>query len=206
MSGWDPGWAQVEAVGTVASALILFVAAIVAFFQVRAVRQSDSLNTLLTTVERLQSSEMKFAREALDKLRENRGNQQFVADVAAKRGDPYQQRKLAQPFFSLWEAIGILVKRKLLDKELVMDQYALTILDHWLVLAPYVAATRFQIKDDTAHENFELLASYAIELQGKSMIPKGHPLLCRIASMASEPTSNPAGSSSLLTSTTSEKP
>lgn len=74
-----------------------------------------------------------------------------------------------------FENVGVLVRRKLIDRDLVWNIYSYDVPRYWLALFDYVQAAR-NVYDPSLYEEFENLAKW---LRSKKRSPMGTPLVYR---------------------------
>ncbi len=165
---------SLEVLNTVASLLtvaIVSATAIAALIQLRHLRATNLINSMLNIGENINSAAYN---EALDFVRRNL--QAALADPAFRDYETALSRSLAPPevsprYVSLrrsailvgntYEELGYLVKSGLVDRALFLDRYCWKILAAWKCLESYTAFGRDVMGTNKAWELFEYLTVLA---------------------------------------------
>lgn len=166
---------SLELVNTLASLgtfVVIAVTAFAALIQLRHMRASNQLAGLLHTAVVFEDPE--FQRK-LARLRD---------EFPAKLKDPTFLDELRQPgsisrashpelaIADLWEQTGVYIKYGLVSEEAFIDLAGTTVLGMWNTMVEIVKIRR-EVAGDAYYENFEYLASRAIEWQKKH--PNSYP-------------------------------
>jgi hypothetical protein len=151
----SPSW--LSAIAALATFLVVLISAIAALIQLRHMRNGNQIAILTGLGERVDSREFTAA-------------SQFVAEEVPRRlSDPAGATTLANmpPFVgdnaaileiaNFWEMVGLLIKRGMLDEDLVCDVFAQRIDLHWNALSPIVTTVRADANQGV-WGNFEYLS------------------------------------------------
>jgi len=167
-------WNTIATTGTM---LVISVTAIAAFIQLRHMRGGNQISAMTELRERLESPEYQ------DALR-------FVVEELPKRmTDPNLKTELRKnPFVgeyraigavaNVHEAIGLFVRRGVIDKHSACSLWGWQAKTGWDALAPIVAFVRENDKSDAIWENFEyiaVLSNQFIDRYPNGEYPKGTP-------------------------------
>lgn len=161
----------VNTFGTLLTVAIIAATAIAAMVQLRHLRAGNQINAMLTI------GESYFGREFMDavfvisnKLASALADPHFRDfEVAMRRGTPVPElsseslevRRAALLVCNTHEEIGTLVKRGVIDRAIFLETRYSMILSQWARLGDFIAFRRDVEQDDSAWENFELLAVWS---------------------------------------------
>jgi hypothetical protein len=137
---WSAIGAGSAAIGTV----VVSLAAIYAYMQVREAKASRTLGAMITIYEQYQSLDSRLARATL-----------YRGDDLTKYSD--EELEPIRRLLSQFELLGILVEHSLLDFELVANVFD-DVPIMWRLLQPYILDRRERRKNPRRAIYFELLA------------------------------------------------
>jgi hypothetical protein len=66
-----------------------------------------------------------------------------------------------------YENLAIMVRRRLLDRDLVRNMFSIDVRSYWMALRPYVAHMRASFRDECFFEEFEWLNDYFVDLESR---------------------------------------
>jgi hypothetical protein len=157
----------INAVAGLATVTIVAVTAVAALIQLRHLRAGNQISALLSVGEKIDS------REFVDALaRVNRDLEAALADPEFRAYEIAIYRRLPPPkvdsryvdlhracvlIGNTFELLGVLVKHRIIDREIFVDQYCGVILGAWKLLAKRTALER-AAGDPNVLEYFEYLA------------------------------------------------
>lgn len=160
----------VNAVASVFTAVVIGATAIAAIIQLRHLRMSNQITALLTVHAELDAKDFRDAerlvRNEFPEILEDEG---FCAYFIAilKDQEPVESsryvgaRHAARIVANTYENLGVLVKRGIIDRSLLLDVYAYVVASVWGDLGGFVAIVRTALREKTLYVNFEYLASIA---------------------------------------------
>jgi len=158
----------VNALAAIGTFVVIAVTAVAALVQLRHMRSSNQLAGLLQTVNVFRDPDFQHKLSWLrDEFPQKVKDPSFVAQLrhpgAVSRAD-HPELAIAD----LWEQTGVYIKYGLVSEEAFMDLAGHSVLSAWEDVAEAIKIRR-EIAGDAAYENFEYLASRAIEWK------KAHP-------------------------------
>lgn len=165
--------------------IVIAATAIAALIQLRHLRSGNQINAMLTIGEDFYGAEFMDAifliSYKLASALEDPNFRDF--EVAVRRGAPLPElsselrevRKAVLLVCNTHDEIGLLVKRGVIDRATFLESRHSGILSQWARLENFIAFRREIEQDDTAWENFELLAVWSEDWarQRISGYPKG---------------------------------
>jgi Domain of unknown function (DUF4760) len=125
-------WSAVGALSAAMGTLIVAVAAVYAYLQVREAKLARNVETMLTAYQQYQTQELKDIRRRL--------YDHDLGDLSQLRGSSEQQA--LDDLLGLMELLAILIERKILDFDLVAVTYPHSIVRVWEEARPYVVKRR----------------------------------------------------------------
>jgi hypothetical protein len=154
----SPEW--LTAVGTLGTFVVIAASAIAALLQLRHMRATNQLSAITELFEIFESPEFQDARRFI-------GHElpQMFADpanrrLALQRPVPAQLER-ARMVLGFFENVGSLVKRGIIDADLLCDLWAPIIIMSWDRLSSWARSSREAHGNQSLYENFEYLAVLA---------------------------------------------
>ncbi len=144
---------------TLGTFLVIAATAIAALVQLRHMRGSNQITVLNELRETKETLEFEEARQFTGKLPELMCDPAFRYQLANRSVRTDERASKIGRLGNYYEAMGILVKTGLVEKDLVLDFWSGGVLADWERLAPVAAVMRRQ--DDAVWENFEYLTVLA---------------------------------------------
>ncbi len=164
-------WNTLASFGTF---VVIAITAIAALVQLRHVRSS---NQIVAFNELRESSETQEFRQAehfvttqFEALMEDPEFRSQILNASARTQEMQDRIMMVRHLAGYFEAMGAMVKKNLIDGNLVFDLYNTRILRYWYILAASTAAVRSR-NGLQVYENFEYLAAAAEEWRKR--YPKG---------------------------------
>lgn len=159
----------VGALANVATLVVILVTAGAAFVQLRHMRNANQIVAFIHIRDLLESAEFRTA-------------QAFIYHEFPKRlADPHERKRalIAPPIDeyaalakvgNVMEGLGLLVKRGMVDADLVCDYWAILVVRNWRTMAPSLFRARRDLETDALWENFEYLAVICEEYRNRHPI------------------------------------
>ena len=147
----------INSLASVGTFAVIAASAIAAMIQLRHVRASNQIALMTKLLETLQSADFVDARrfiayELADAL-------QDPQTVEILRTPPFAGRMRALGILgNFFESVGQYVRRGMLDREMLFENWGAIIVATWVQLAPALAIMRDEPSGDDIWENFEFLA------------------------------------------------
>jgi hypothetical protein len=160
----------VNAIASVITAVVIGATAIAAIIQLRHLRMNNQITALLAVqaefdAEAFRDAEALMRREFPEILEDEGFCAYFIAilkDEQPIEGAGYVAARLAARLVAnTYENLGVLVKRGIIDRSLLLDVYAYIVASAWDDLEGFVAIIRSLTGEQTLYVNFEYLASIA---------------------------------------------
>ena len=171
--------------GTLTTVVIVGATAIAALVQLRHLQAANRINALMSVVSALESETVAdaatLARQKLAGATDDPTFREFVvARAPGKRlpdvkPDISYSAAAARTVCNSYEELGILVKRRLVDADVVLDRYNFAVLGTWKAAEPFIGLVRDAIGRDDIWENFEYLTVLSEDWikQHPSSYPRG---------------------------------
>jgi hypothetical protein len=160
----------ISAIASVVTAVVIGATAVAAIIQLRHLRMNNQITALLAVQAEINAKDFRDAeflmRKEFPEILEDHG---FCAYLIAilKDQEPtenlrYAGARLAARFVAnTYENLGVLVKRGIIDRSLLLDVYSFIIANAWNDLQGWVAIIRSLTGEQTLYVNFEYIASIA---------------------------------------------
>jgi hypothetical protein len=151
----------VTAIATAGTFLVIAASATAALMQIRHMRSSNQIAAVSEFREALESPEfsdiLNFAIwEVPHRLSDPSAREAMLARDWS--GVPPEFRRLSK-IANLFEYMGLLVKNKIIEADLVCDMWGYTVRRCWNALGPIIANRRAMLGNPAINENFEYLAA-----------------------------------------------
>jgi hypothetical protein len=158
--------------GTLLTVAIIAATAIAAIIQLRHMRAGNQINAVLTIGENYYGREFMDAAYLMYRELPERSGGSRIFEISKRQFEevPGHQssapellevRKAALLVCNTHDELGVLVKRGAVDKAMFLESRSSMILNQWARLENFVAFRREVEKNDSAWENFELLAVWS---------------------------------------------
>lgn len=152
----------VNALAAVGTFVVIAVTAIAAIVQLRHLRSGNQLAALLQTVNVFESPEFQQKLTWLrDEFPVKMKDPTFLAELR-ESGAISRVKHPELTIADLWEQTGVYIKHGFVSEEAFMDLAGHTVLSAWRSVSDVIRIRR-EVAGDAAYENFEYLASRAIE-------------------------------------------
>ena len=158
----------VNAIASVATAVVIGATAIAAMIQLRHLRMNNQITALLAVQAEFDAKDFRDA-EALMRRKfpalsdDTEFCEYFIAlikDQTPVENSQYEEARHATRLVArMYENLGVLVKRGIIDASLILDVYSFTVTSAWSDLEGLVALMRAGTGEEKLLENFEYLAS-----------------------------------------------
>jgi hypothetical protein len=143
-------------IATVSSMVAFWVTALFILYQIRHMNRSRNLEVTMRMFEWSESNRM---REAMRWV-----TTQF--DLGAFLKQPESERsEYPGMIVAFFEQAGIMVQKKLVNEDVVIDHLALSALNSWKQLQPLIAHWRELMKDERVGEHFEYIYRRALNYE-----------------------------------------
>jgi Domain of unknown function (DUF4760) len=169
----------VDTLATFGTFLVIAATAIAAVIQLRHARSSNAiaaLNELRETMETADFQEAQhFVVAELPERAEDPAFRYQFAQPSARTDEMRPLIRKANTIGNFFEAMGLLVKAGLVDRDLTLEQWSAVIVDNWDALADVIPITRRK-QGDSVWENFEYLTVLSLDFQAahaKGTYPPG---------------------------------
>jgi hypothetical protein len=151
----SPEW--LTAIGTMGTFVVISASAVAALLQLRHMRATNQLAAITELFEVFESPAFQDARRFV-----NRELPQLLEDpenrkLALVRPIP-KQFEQARMIFGFFENVGTLVKRGIIDADLLCDLWSPIIIGSWQRLSSWALSSRTAHRNEGLYENFEYLA------------------------------------------------
>jgi hypothetical protein len=170
-------WEAISACAAVATFFVIAASAIAAVVQLRHLRLSNQISTMLE-YERLLLDEsfLEKRSELAERMDDWVRDPQLLDRIAARSGREY---RVVTSVANVFENMGSMVRYGMLDREVTLALWAHLAFVSWENLAPITALIRKRVGTDALWENFEYLASLskAWMAQDRSTYPRDAPRL-----------------------------
>jgi Domain of unknown function (DUF4760) len=154
--------------GTLLTVAIVAATAIAALVQLRHLRAGNQINAMLAIGEELSSKNFvdatRLVRQKFEATLDDPLFRDHIIASARNQSQPdlksdYADMQRATVMVANgYEQLGILVKRGVVDKDMLLDAYAWVILANWKKMEPGLALSREVTGSNAIWENFEYLA------------------------------------------------
>ena len=151
----SPEW--LTAIGTIGTFVVIAASAIAALMQLRHMRATNQLSAITELFEDLESPAFqearRFVNRQLPELLEDPENRRLALErpIPAK----FEQARM---IFGFFENVGTLVKRGIVDADLLCDLWSPIIVSTWDRLSSWALSSRAVHHNPSLYENFEYLA------------------------------------------------
>lgn len=170
-------WEAISACAAVGTFFVIAASAIAAVVQLRHLRLSNQISTMLE-YERLLLDEsfLEKRSELTERMDEWVRDPRLLERIAARTGREY---RVITSVANVFENMGSMVRYGMLDREVTLALWSHLASVTWETLAPITALVRERIGTDALWENFEYLASLskAWIAQDRSTYPRDVPRL-----------------------------
>lgn len=162
-------WEALTAIGTLVTAMIIGVTAVVAVYQIRHLRAATQLESYLDLMREATSAEMAAWTDYVETvLPRQMQDEAYRRELSDGRVDFKTHRELSLGAF--WEKIGALVHYKLIESDALIDFVAEVCPYHWTLLRD-VAVLRRE-RNPMIWERFEELAQICEQhMRGRGVLP-----------------------------------
>ena len=154
----SPEW--LTAIGTLGTFVVIAASAVAALVQLRHMRSSNQLAALSELFDVFESSAFQDARRFI-----NHEFSQLLEDPENRRralqrpvSQQFERVRLVAGFF---ENVGVLVKRGIIDRDILCDLWATIIIGTWDRLSSWIVSGRTNSGNPALWENFEYLTAIA---------------------------------------------
>ena len=146
-------WNMVIAIATAFMALVILITAIFAIFQLREVVMSRKVSAFISVCQYLQKEDARKARDILIK-------------VLGKDFKDWSKEEIeaAEKSCSTYDIAGIMVSKKLIEKDLILDEWRNSIIKCWEAAKPMIIEYRKDRGEDF-WDDFEKLYEMAIKIE-----------------------------------------
>ena len=171
--------------GTLTTVVIVGATAIAALVQLRHLQAANRINALMGVFSELETESVGDAaaltRQKLAGAIDDPTFREFVVARARGKRLPDVKREVsdlaaaARLICNSYEELGILVKRRLVDADVVLDRYNFAVLGTWKAAEHFIGLVREAIGRDDIWENFEYLTVLSEDwiAQHPSSYPRG---------------------------------
>ena len=158
----------INATASVVTAVVIGATAIAAIIQLRHMRANNQITALLAVQAEFDAKDFRDAearmRKEFPEILEDEGFcSYFIAilkDQEAAEDARYDEvRRAARLVANTYENLGVLTKRGIIDRSLVLEAYSFIVVNAWDDLEGFVAMIRAATGERTIYENFEYLAA-----------------------------------------------
>ena len=158
----------INAIASVVTAVVIGATAIAAIIQLRHMRANNQITALLAVqaefdAKDFRDAEARMRREFPEILEEPGFCKYFIAllkDQEPVENPRYDEvRRAARLVANTYENLGVLTKRGIIDRALVLEAYSFIVANAWSDLEGLVAIIRVGTGEQTLFENFEYLAA-----------------------------------------------
>lgn len=160
----------VNAIASVFTAVVIGATAVAAIIQLRHLRMNNQITALLAVQAEFDAKDFREAERLVRKefpaILEDEGFCAYFIAVL-KDEEPVESsryvgaRYAARIVANTYENLGVLAKRGIVDRNILLDVYAYIITSAWDDLEGFVALVRLLTGEQTLYINFEYLASIA---------------------------------------------
>lgn len=171
----SPEW--LTAIGTLGTFVVIAASAIAALMQLRHMRATNQLSAITELFEIFESPEFhdarRFVSQELPDLFKVPQNRKLALQSPVP--EQFQKARMVLGFF---ENVGSLVKRGIIEPDLLCDLWAPVIVTSWERFASWVLSSREARGNQSLYENFEYLAVLSqqhIDSHPAGNYPKGTP-------------------------------
>lgn len=171
----SPEW--LTAIGTIGTFVVIAASAVAALMQLRHMRATNQLSAITELFEVFESPAFqearRFVNRELPEMLEDPENRKLALErpIPAK----FEQARM---IFGFFENVGTLVKRGIIDDDLLCDLWSPIIISSWGRLSSWVLSSRANANNPALYENFEYLAVIAqqwMDAHPAGAYPKGLP-------------------------------
>jgi len=160
----------VSAIASLVTAVVIAATAIAAIIQLRHMRTNNQIAAFLAVRSEFDSDAYRNAssivRREFPAIWEDAGFCAYMIAILTDR-EPIEKARYIEARFAArlvsntHENLGVLIKSRLVDKDLFLDVYSFTVVSMWDDVQGFVALVRALINEPALYENFEYLASIA---------------------------------------------
>ena len=141
----------VSLICTILANVVVVVSVILIIWQLVEARRATQAQAYSFVVERLQDEEVRDARRIVFKKLKEKPLENWTEE----------ERKTAEKVCHTYDAVGIMVRHKLLPREIVIDSWGNSLLHSWDILAPLVENYRQEFDAIETWDDYQWLASEA---------------------------------------------
>jgi hypothetical protein len=168
----------ISAFAAVGTFFVISASAIAAVVQLRHLRMSNQISTMLE-YERLLLDEgfLEKRTELVERVGDWAGDREVLERIATGAGREY---RVVSSVANVFENMGSMVRYGMLDREVSLSLWAHLAFSTWETLAPLTAMIRERIRNDAIWENFEYFAALSkeyVERHRTAAYPKEVPRL-----------------------------
>jgi hypothetical protein len=168
----------ISAFAAVGTFFVIAASAIAAIVQLRHLRMSNQISTMLE-YERLLLDEcfLEKRTELVERVGDWVGDREILERIVTRAGREY---RVVSSVANVFENMGSMVRYGMLDREVSLSLWAHLAFSTWETLAPLTATIRARIGTDAIWENFEYFAALSteyIEQHRTTTYPKDVPRL-----------------------------
>ena len=154
----SPEW--LTAIGTLGTFVVIAASAMAALVQLRHMRASNQLSAITELFEIFESPAFQDARRFVNhefpQLMQDPENRKRAMEAPIPK--EFEQARMILGFF---ENVGTLVKRGIIDADILFDLWSPIIIGLWQRLSGFVVSTRALRGNPALYENFEYLTARA---------------------------------------------
>jgi hypothetical protein len=143
---------------TVSSMVAFWVTALFILYQIRHMNRARNLEVTMRMFEWSESNRM---REAMRWV-----TTQFALDTYLKQPES-ERSEYPGMLVAFFEQAGIMIQKKLVNEDIVIDHLAISVLSAWQRLQPLVEHWRTQMRDDRVGEHFEYIYQRALSYEAR---------------------------------------
>lgn len=158
-------WMLLASIG---SMLAFWATALFILYQIRHMQAARNLEVTMRIFEWSESSRMCDAMRWV--------TTQFDVERYLAQPEP-ERSEYPELIVAFFEQAGIMIQKRLIDEDVVIDHLAASVLKAWPRLAPWIAWQRRQSGDERIGEHFELLHDRALAYEARYRKQRGsHPV------------------------------
>lgn len=171
----SPEW--LTAIGTIGTFVVIAASAVAALLQLKHMRATNQLSAITELFEVFESPAFQDARRFVNRQLPEMLEDPENRKLALERPIPAKFEQ-ARMIFGFFENVGTLVKRGIIDADLLMDLWSQIIVNSWGRLSSWALSSRAAANNPALYENFEYLAVIAqrwMDTHPAGTYPKGLP-------------------------------
>jgi hypothetical protein len=156
-----------DAIASLITVTIVAATAVAALIQLRHLRAGNQINALISVGEKLDRRDftdaLTLANRGLEAALADRTYRDYEVSIFRRLPPPQVEQRYVDMHHAVvlvgntFELMGLLVKNRIVDADIFLDQYCGITTGAWKVLANYTALGREALGSNTGWENFEYL-------------------------------------------------